>query len=128
MAWNPQIIKPTQNNEGRVQHDFMQHFSASLIQLTGYGSLVAFSWFLTFAAQRYHSVYGWAHQFGQNTSPELYFQSAQNMNKAILPIVAVAIFLTIRNQYLLGRIIGGICVLTCLALFVHCSGHVGVRF
>jgi len=104
------------------------HCRKVLVCLLGYGSLVSFSLFLVFVAKRYHSVYGWAHQPNRNISPEQFYRSANNANNAILIVVAISIFFAFRDRYLPGRIIGGLCVIACLIVFIHGCGHVAVRY
>ena len=103
------------------------HVQRLLIHLVGYGVLVAFAAFLVFAAKRYFSIYAWAHQPNRQISPEQFHDAANNYNNAILLVIGVATFLTIRGKYKPGKIIGCLAILACLALFIHGCGYVGIR-
>ena len=103
-------------------------FRQVVFDLLGYGTLVAFSCFLLFSAQRYHSVYGWAHGQGRNISPEQFYQSANFANNTILLVVAICIYFVVRSPSLVSKIIGGICTVACFVIFLQGCGAVGTRF
>ena len=119
---------PQQQSTAEPGRRAFRRFRGLAIHLCGYGALVIFASFLVFVAKRYHSVYGWAHQPNRNVSPEQFYQSANYANNAILLVVAITIFFTIRGKYLPGKIIGIISALACMALFIHGCGHVAVRY
>ena len=103
------------------------HMGKLLVHFAGYGLLVAFSAFLVFAAKRYFAVYAWAHQPNRAISPEQFHDAANNSNNAILIVIAVAFYFTIRGEYRPRKIIGVLTIAACVALFVHGCAHVGVR-
>ena len=103
------------------------HVQNLFVHVAGYGLLVAFSAFLVFAAKRYFAVYAWAHQPNRTISPEQFHDAANNSNNAILIVIAVASYFTIRGKYRPGKIIGLLAVVACFALFLHGCDHVSVR-
>ena len=84
--------------------------------------------FLLFTAKKYHSVYGWAHGRGRNISPEQFRRTANLANDAILLVIAVAIYFTMRRKDRIGKVMGGICIVACFAIFIQGCGTVSVRF
>ena len=124
---NP-FSSPTERSAAEPARSLNFNLRQLIFDLLGYGTLVAFSYFLQFAARRYHSVYGWAHQAGRNISPEQFYQSANNATYTILLVVVAAIIIAIRSKNLSSKIIGGICVVACLWIFFQSIGYVSARF
>ena len=124
---NP-FSSPIEPTDVEPSQSLVVAFRILFVDLLGYGTLVAFSLFLSFAAKRYHSIYGWAHRPEHNISPEQFRQTANLANNAILLVVAVAIYFAARCKNQTGKVMGGICVATCFAIFIEGCGTVSVRF